>query len=65
MATEREDDGFSPNYPKELPISAHREEIVDALRRSQVVIVCGDTGSGKTTQTMTTWSSDSARTDAA
>ena len=38
------------NYPDELPISAHRAEIMDALRKSPVVIVCGDTGSGKTTQ---------------
>ena len=37
-------------YPPELPICAHREEILSALRRSAVVVVCGDTGSGKTTQ---------------
>ena len=38
------------NYPAELPILAHREEIVQAIRASQVVVVAGDTGSGKTTQ---------------
>ena len=38
------------NYPKELPVSEHREEILAALRTHRVVIVCGDTGSGKTTQ---------------
>jgi len=38
------------NYPPELPVCEHREEILSALRRSPVVIVCGDTGSGKTTQ---------------
>ncbi|MCX5864222.1 MAG: ATP-dependent RNA helicase HrpA [Deltaproteobacteria bacterium] len=38
------------HYPAELPIVAHREEIVEAIRTSQVVIVAGDTGSGKTTQ---------------
>ncbi len=48
--TEREDGGITLRYPEELPISAHRAEIMDALRRSQAVIVCGDTGSGKTTQ---------------
>ena len=48
--TEREDGGITLRYPEELPISAHRVEIMDALRRSQAVIVCGDTGSGKTTQ---------------
>ena len=33
-----------------LPISARREEIADAIRNHQVVIVCGETGSGKSTQ---------------
>ena len=37
-------------YPEELPVSAHRDEILDAVRRNPVVVVCGDTGSGKTTQ---------------
>ena len=38
------------NYPRELPICEHREEILALVRRHPVVIVCGDTGSGKTTQ---------------
>lgn len=38
------------NYPAELPICAHREEIMAGIAASPVVIVCGDTGSGKTTQ---------------
>ena len=33
-----------------LPVSAHREPIIEAIRRHPVVIVCGETGSGKTTQ---------------
>ncbi|MBV8031301.1 MAG: ATP-dependent RNA helicase HrpA [Betaproteobacteria bacterium] len=33
-----------------LPINARREEIREAVRRHPVVIVCGETGSGKTTQ---------------
>lgn len=37
-------------YPPELPVSAAREEIADAIRDNQVVIVAGATGSGKTTQ---------------
>ena len=37
-------------YPPELPICAHREEILAAMRRAPAVVVCGDTGSGKTTQ---------------
>jgi len=35
------------NYPPELPVSEHRAEILAALKTSPVVIVCGDTGSGK------------------
>ncbi len=37
-------------YPESLPVSARRGEIAQALREHQVVIVCGETGSGKTTQ---------------
>ncbi|HWK78143.1 ATP-dependent RNA helicase HrpA [Microbacterium sp.] len=37
-------------YPPELPVSAAREEIADAIRDNQVVVVAGATGSGKTTQ---------------
>ncbi|MDT0180138.1 ATP-dependent RNA helicase HrpA [Microbacterium sp. ARD31] len=37
-------------YPPELPVSAARNEIADAIRDNQVVIVAGATGSGKTTQ---------------
>jgi ATP-dependent helicase HrpA len=37
-------------YPQELPISAHREEILAALRAHQVTVVAGETGSGKSTQ---------------
>jgi len=37
-------------YPPELPVSAARDEIAAAIRDSQVVIVAGATGSGKTTQ---------------
>ena len=37
-------------YPEELPVSKERDRICAALRDHQVIIVCGDTGSGKTTQ---------------
>jgi len=37
-------------YPAELPVSQRREEILAALRAHQVVIIAGETGSGKTTQ---------------
>ena len=39
-----------PEYPEELPVSARRDEIARAIMAHQVVIVCGETGSGKTTQ---------------
>ncbi len=39
-----------PSYPEELPVAAKREEIAAAISAHQVVIVCGETGSGKTTQ---------------
>ena len=39
-----------PACPPDLPISAHAGEIAAALRAHPVVIVSGDTGSGKTTQ---------------
>lgn len=38
------------NYPEELPVSQRRDSILEAIRSNQVIIVCGDTGSGKTTQ---------------
>jgi ATP-dependent helicase HrpA len=37
-------------FPEELPVSGRRREIAEALRANQVVIVSGETGSGKTTQ---------------
>lgn len=37
-------------FPESLPVSARRDEIARALQQHQVVIVCGETGSGKTTQ---------------
>jgi ATP-dependent helicase HrpA len=39
-----------PEYPEDLPVVARREDIARAIREHQVVIVCGETGSGKTTQ---------------
>ena len=38
------------SYPEQLPISARRADIAAAIRDHQVVIVAGETGSGKTTQ---------------
>ena len=39
-----------PAYPGDLPVVGMREDILRALRDHQVVIICGETGSGKTTQ---------------
>ncbi|HWD47770.1 MAG TPA: ATP-dependent RNA helicase HrpA [Actinomycetota bacterium] len=38
------------SYPPELPVSQRRAEIAEAIRDHQVVVVAGETGSGKTTQ---------------
>ncbi len=37
-------------YPPELPVTTHHDDILAALRAHPVLVVCGDTGSGKTTQ---------------
>ncbi|MFP7707587.1 ATP-dependent RNA helicase HrpA [Trueperella sp. LYQ141] len=37
-------------YPAELPVSARRADIAEAIKNNQVVIIAGETGSGKTTQ---------------
>ncbi|MCF8185652.1 MAG: ATP-dependent RNA helicase HrpA [Sulfuritalea sp.] len=39
-----------PEYPPELPVSGKKDEIAAAITNHQVVIICGETGSGKTTQ---------------
>jgi len=39
-----------PSYATDLPITAHRNEILQAIERHQVIVVAGETGSGKTTQ---------------
>lgn len=44
------DGGSRWNYPVDLPVVEHREEVLAAVRGNQVVVVVSDTGSGKTTQ---------------
>jgi len=39
-----------PDYDDALPVSERREEIAEAIKNNQVVIIAGETGSGKTTQ---------------
>ncbi|MFI9554494.1 ATP-dependent RNA helicase HrpA [Nonomuraea endophytica] len=38
------------SYPQELPVSQRKDDILAAIRDNQVVIIAGETGSGKTTQ---------------
>jgi ATP-dependent helicase HrpA len=39
-----------PEFADDLPVNARRAEIAELIQKHQVVIVCGETGSGKTTQ---------------
>ncbi|MGH8322455.1 MAG: helicase-related protein, partial [Steroidobacteraceae bacterium] len=41
---------FKLEYDPALPITAHRTEVIDAIRRNPVIVLCGATGSGKSTQ---------------
>ena len=40
----------TPKFPGELPVNERRAEIAALIGQASVVIVCGETGSGKTTQ---------------
>ena len=42
--------GLSITYPEHLPVAQRREEILDTLRAFPVLVLTGETGSGKTTQ---------------
>ena len=46
----RESLNLQINYPEQLPVSQRAGDIVEAIAKHQVVIVAGETGSGKTTQ---------------
>lgn len=37
-------------YDEDLPITSHRSELIDLIKARQVIVVCGETGSGKSTQ---------------
>ncbi len=39
-----------PTFPTDLPVSLRRDDIAAAIRDNQVVVIAGETGSGKTTQ---------------
>lgn len=53
-ARPQEDDAINtplqPTYSNDLPIHARREEIIETVRKHQIVVIAGETGSGKTTQ---------------
>ncbi|MEQ9453522.1 MAG: ATP-dependent RNA helicase HrpA [Phycisphaeraceae bacterium] len=38
------------SYPVDLPITAHADQIADLIRDHQAIVICGETGSGKSTQ---------------
>ena len=37
-------------FPSDLPVSQRANDIKQAIKKNQVTIICGETGSGKTTQ---------------
>ncbi|UHQ54754.1 ATP-dependent RNA helicase HrpA [Microbulbifer sp. YPW16] len=50
LAAARRDKLPTVSWPEELPVVARREEIAKLIAENQVVVVAGETGSGKTTQ---------------
>ena len=50
LAQSRFDNLPKPEYDDALPVSERRHEIAEAIKNNQVVIIAGETGSGKTTQ---------------
>ncbi|MCA9191130.1 MAG: ATP-dependent RNA helicase HrpA [Planctomycetales bacterium] len=46
----RQDRVPSINYPASLPVTSHRDELLRLLNTRQTIVVCGETGSGKSTQ---------------
>ena len=49
-ARTRSRDSIVLEYPSDLPITGRREEVIEAIRNHSVVVLCGETGSGKSTQ---------------
>jgi ATP-dependent helicase HrpA len=50
LREQRQADVPRVSYPPDLPITTRKDEIVTAIRENQVVVISGETGSGKTTQ---------------
>lgn len=50
LAKIRESSKPIPNFPSNLPVNERQDDICKAIKEHQVIILCGETGSGKTTQ---------------
>ncbi len=50
LLRQRDERRPATHYPEELPVSQKRNEIIQAILDHQVIVICGETGSGKTTQ---------------
>jgi len=50
LVQKRSDQVYQLRFPAELPIAEKHDSIAEAIRQSQVIILAGETGSGKTTQ---------------
>ncbi|WP_286177953.1 ATP-dependent RNA helicase HrpA [Stieleria mannarensis] len=52
IARRRERESYAPllDYPPELPITGYKDQIIELIQTRQVIVVCGETGSGKSTQ---------------
>jgi ATP-dependent helicase HrpA len=50
IAERRRAQAPAPHFPPELPISECRDQVASLIRAHQVVVLCGETGSGKSTQ---------------
>ncbi|MDR9455646.1 MAG: ATP-dependent RNA helicase HrpA [Spiribacter sp.] len=46
----RQATSLNPGFGQDLPVLEHAEEIAEAVRQHPVVVICGETGSGKSTQ---------------
>jgi ATP-dependent helicase HrpA len=50
VLSEKQQQHYLIAYPPNLPVSQHSSEITEAIKSNQIVIIAGETGSGKTTQ---------------
>lgn len=50
IRTTRAQAALRPSFPIDLPVVERKNDIAQAIQQHQVIVVCGETGSGKTTQ---------------